>query len=176
MIWNRHAAYALVRITLGVILLFSGISKLLVGPGTFADGLAEDFADTILPMGLVTAFGYVLPFAEVGLGALLLVGLLTPAALAGTGALMVLLTFGTVMLPDPPVVANNLFYALVAAVLLWLEGANAYSVDGLVRRRRVEAAAPPAGLEPMPPVPRPTGRRWAGRRTPAGRPPAGPQS
>ena len=132
MIKHREAAYALLRVTLGVIFLFFGIGKFVGGVGGFADGMTQRFAGK-LPSALVLPFAYTLPFAEVLVGALLLLGLFTSVALVLSGLLLVALTFGTVMLGDAPTVAHNLQYALVNFVLLYLADYNGYSVDRLRR-------------------------------------------
>jgi thiosulfate dehydrogenase [quinone] large subunit len=129
---HREAAYALLRVTLGVIFLFFGIGKFMGGIANFADGMNQHFAGK-LPSALVLAFGYTLPFAEVLIGSLLLLGLFTRIALVLSGLLLLALTFGTVMLGDAPTVAHNLQYALVNFILLYLADYNGYSIDRLRR-------------------------------------------
>lgn len=133
---HREAAYALLRVTLGVIFLFFGIGKFVGGIGGFADGMAQHFAGK-LPSALVLPFSYTLPFAEVLVGLLLLLGLLTRIALVLSGLLLVALTFGTVMLGDAPTVAHNLQYAFVNFILLYLADYNGYSIDRLRRSKPV---------------------------------------
>ena len=135
---HREAAYALLRITVGVMFLFFGVGKFLGGVGNFAGGMAQHFAGK-LPPALVLPFGYALPFAEVTLGALILLGLFNVYALSLSGLLLVALTFGTVMLGDAPTVAHNVQYALVNFVLLYFADYNGYSLDRLRRRE------PPVG-------------------------------
>ena len=60
----RDTAYALLRVTLGVIFLTTGVVKFMFGIGNFAAGLQQEFAGT-LPMLIVTPFAYGLPFVEV---------------------------------------------------------------------------------------------------------------
>jgi thiosulfate dehydrogenase [quinone] large subunit len=129
---HREAAYALLRVTLGVIFLFYGIGKFMGGVGNFADGMTQHFAGK-LPSALVLPFAYALPFAEVLAGSLLLLGLFTRIALVWSGLLLLALTFGTVILGDPPTVAHNLQYALVNFILLYLADYNGYSIDRLRR-------------------------------------------
>jgi thiosulfate dehydrogenase (quinone) large subunit len=135
---HREIAYALLRITVGVMFLFFGVGKFLGGVGNFAGGMAQQFAGK-LSSALVLPFGYVLPFAEVTLGTLILLGLFNVFALSLSGLLLVALTFGTVMLGDPPTVAHNVQYALVNFVLLYFADYNGYSVDRLRRPK------PPVG-------------------------------
>ena len=129
---HREAAYALLRVTLGVIFLFYGIGKFIGGVGSFAAGTEQRFAGK-LPGALVLPFAYTLPFMEVTFGALILLGLFNSIALVLSGLLLLALTFGTVMLGDAPTVAHNLQYALVNFVLLWFADYNGYSVDRLRR-------------------------------------------
>jgi thiosulfate dehydrogenase [quinone] large subunit len=129
---HREAAYALLRITFGVVFLFNGIGKLMGGVGNFVGGMNQRFAGK-LPAILVMPFSYTLPFAELILGALILFGLFTRLGLVLTGLLLAALTFGTVMLADFGTVAHNTQYALVNFVLLWLVDLNRYSLDSLFR-------------------------------------------
>jgi thiosulfate dehydrogenase (quinone) large subunit len=129
---HREIAYALLRVTLGVIFLFFGIGKFVGGIGGFAAGMEQRFAGK-LPSVLVLPFAYALPFMEVLFGALILLGLFNSIALVLSGLLLLALTFGTVMLGDAPTVAHNLQYALVNFVLLWLADYNGYSIDRLRR-------------------------------------------
>ena len=131
---HREAAYALLRVTLGVIFLFYGIGKFVGGIGNFAGGMNQRFSGK-LPSALVLPFAYALPFMEVLCGALILLGLFSAVALVLSGLLLVALTFGTVMLGDAPTVAHNLQYALVNFVLLWFADHNGFSVDRLLRGR-----------------------------------------
>ncbi len=57
--------------------------------GTFAQGMVRDFSATMLPAALVHAFAVVLPFAELTIGALLVVGLGQRAVLSAGILLMV---------------------------------------------------------------------------------------
>ncbi len=131
---HREIAYSLLRVTLGVVFLFSGIGKFKGGLGNFAGGMLQQFSGK-LPALLVEPFAYVLPFAETILGALILLGLFTPASLGLSGLLLAALTFGTVMLGEFPTVAHNVQYGLVNFVLLWLSDLNRFSIDYLRKPR-----------------------------------------
>ncbi|MFL6208710.1 MAG: MauE/DoxX family redox-associated membrane protein [Pyrinomonadaceae bacterium] len=129
---QREVAYALLRVTLGVVFLFNGTGKFMGGLGNFVGGMNQRFAGK-LPAALVMPFAYALPFMEVLCGTLLLLGLFSGIALMLSGLLLVALTFGTVMLNDFPTVAHNTQYALVNFVLLWFVEHNDYSLDRLRR-------------------------------------------
>ena len=132
---HRELAYALLRLNLGIVFLFAGIGKFRGGLGNFAGGMLQQFSGK-LPAVLVEPFAYTLPFAETTLGALILLGLFTPAALTLSGLLLAALTFGTVMSGDFPTVAHNVQYGLVNFVLLWLADLNRFSIDHLRKRGR----------------------------------------
>jgi thiosulfate dehydrogenase (quinone) large subunit len=131
---NRNAAYVLMRAAFGMVFLFFGITKFTRGLSTFATGMRQRFAGK-LPMLIVVPFSRSLPFIEVLLGALILVGLFNSISLVFSGLLLILLTFGMVILGDTATVANNLIYVLINFILLYLSDHNLYSV-GAIRRQR----------------------------------------
>jgi thiosulfate dehydrogenase [quinone] large subunit len=131
---HRETAYALLRITMGVIFLFYGIGKFMGGVGNFVGTMNQQFSGK-LPAFMVMPFAYAIPFAEVTAGALILLGLFTRLGLVISGLLLIGLTFGVVMLGQAPTVAHNLQFGLVNFVLLWLEDLNRYSLDSLFTRK-----------------------------------------
>jgi thiosulfate dehydrogenase [quinone] large subunit len=131
---HKATAYALLRVTFGVVFLFYGIGKFMRGLGSFSGGTQQRFAGK-LPMALVVPFAYSLPFIEVLIGVLLVLGLFNSIALMLSGLLLIALTFGMVILGDTPTVANNLLYVLINFVLLYLAEQNNYSVDRIIPRK-----------------------------------------
>ena len=131
---HREIAYALLRVTVGVIFLFYGIGKFMGGIGNFVGGMNQQFSGK-LPAFMVMPFAYVIPFGELISGALILLGLYTRAGLILSGLLLIGLAFGLVMLGRPDTVAHNLIYALVNFVLLWFADLNRFSLDGLFARK-----------------------------------------
>jgi thiosulfate dehydrogenase [quinone] large subunit len=144
---HRETAYALLRVTLGVVFLFNGIGKFMGGLNSFVGGMNQRFSGK-LPGALVMPFAYALPFMEVLCGTLLLLGLFTGVALVLSGLLLAALTFGTVMLNDFPTVAHNTQYALVNSLLLWLVDYNGFSIDRL--RRGGQLISSPDAVEAGP--------------------------
>ncbi|HJZ67502.1 MAG TPA: DoxX family protein [Blastocatellia bacterium] len=130
----REIGYALLRVTFGVNFLMAGIGKFIMGIGNFEAGLEKQFAGK-LPLILLKPFGYALPFAELIVGALIVLGLFNLLALVLSGLELVVLTFGIIVAGDAPTAAHNTQYALVNFVLLWFAGYNGYSIDRLIRAR-----------------------------------------
>jgi thiosulfate dehydrogenase (quinone) large subunit len=114
---NRALAQALLRWTLGFNLIGHGLNR--IGHlHQFADGMASDFARTFLPRLLVLAFGLVLPFFELLVGALLVIGLWARWALVAGALSLIPLSFGTALLGRWDVLTQQVVYAVVYFLLL----------------------------------------------------------
>ena len=82
---HRESAYALLRVTFGVIFLFYGVGKFMGGIGNFVSGMNQRFSGK-LPAAMVMPFAYAIPFCEVIAGTLILFGLLTRIRLTISGS------------------------------------------------------------------------------------------
>jgi thiosulfate dehydrogenase [quinone] large subunit len=132
-------AYALLRIALGVNILMHGLVPIFSGIEAFASAMVMQFSTTFLPVVLVGAVGLAIPVVQTVIGALLVIGAFTRAALVAGELAIIGLTLGTSLLANAgQSVSLQLLYALVYAVLLALVRANAYSVDSLRARHREE--------------------------------------
>jgi thiosulfate dehydrogenase [quinone] large subunit len=135
----RALGVGLARWGIGVVLLFAGIAKFPNVSG-FANYVTSQFEKTWLPKALLVPYAYALPFAEVVLGALLLLGIARNAVLFVTGLLFITLTFGQILLQQPAVF-NNSMYVVATAAILFAE-AHDRCVLPLGNRRTTAAAAP----------------------------------
>ena len=131
---HREIAYALLRAVFGVIFVTTGTMKFIAGLNNFVGSMNQRFSGK-LPAAMVMAFAYAIAFCEVIAGTLILFGLFTRVGLTVSGLLLIGLTFGVVVLGDPPTVAHNLQYALINFVLLAYVDLNRYSLDGLFGRK-----------------------------------------
>lgn len=125
-------ASLLIRLDLGLVMFFFGLNKFLAEGGvlTTIERLAGQFKDTPIPGFLVLPFAAAIPFAEVVVGVLLVLGLMTRAVYLATGLLLVGLTAGMAVLQKPDVVANNLIYMVLVVAGLWCAAKdNRYSLD-----------------------------------------------
>jgi thiosulfate dehydrogenase [quinone] large subunit len=84
---------------------------------------------------MVYAFLVVVPFAELVLGVLTTLGLLTRWALALGGLLITALVFGTAMRSDWNTVGIQMTYAITYYFLLAHRSSNRFSLDALWARR-----------------------------------------
>jgi len=132
---DRQLAYAVFRLTLGINILVHGAGRIF-GPGAeaFATTTAAEFSKTALPAGLVHAFLFVLPFAELVLGALTTLGLFTRWALTLGGLMIATLVFGTAMRSDWNTVGVQMIYAITYYFLLVHRSSDRFSLDKLLEK------------------------------------------
>ena len=137
---NAEAVAALLlRWALGMLFFFAGLGKFLSqgGASGAARWIVSEFDGTFLPTFLLAPYAFLLPYIEVVLGAVLILGLATRATLFLAGLLLISLAFGKVLLGDFDTVANNLNYVLIAAVAYWFASKDdRYSVEGCWKLRK----------------------------------------
>ena len=126
----RWLAYAILRVTLGSVFLFYGVGKFVAGVAATAQGFQDGFAKTWLPGASVYAFSFALPFFEVTIGVLLILGLFTRYAAAVAGLLIMALTAGLTIKGSSQDVALNMGYAVALFILLHKIEDNRLSIDG----------------------------------------------
>lgn len=132
--WNFGAVGFLLRLPLGVLFFFAGLNKLIGGYGNFINWILGEFDKTWLPQFLLYPYAYTLPFIEVILGALLIVGLFARPALFFAALLLTSLMFGKVVVQDYGVAANNANYVLIAALACFFNSEPFFSLDYLRKK------------------------------------------
>ena len=140
-------ALALLRVVLGVTFIMHGGQKLFVYG---LDGVAGSFGQMGIP--LAGFFGPLVAFVEFFGGIAIVLGLLTRLAALGLGATMVVAIL-TVHLPQGffnPGGVEFPLALLASAVALVLTGAGAYSVDAAIAKRIDDGKEGDATLEPVP--------------------------
>ena len=129
----------LMRLSLGVLFFFAALGKF-TAPGGIsgvAQKMQETFASTWLPPFMVVPYVHVLPFVELTVGTLLLLGLCTRWAFFLSGLLLVSLAFGMMVQQQHAVVGTNLTYVLMAVAGIVLSARdNPLSIDRIIARYR----------------------------------------
>lgn len=123
----------ILRFAIGSILLIAGIAKFQMGTGTFVGYMTTGFESTFLPAMLVTTFAQVLPYVEVALGALLLLGLYTKTAAKLSALLFAILIFGlsSQQNPDNTLLIAAKFIYIFAAFKILCASTSVLSLDYL---------------------------------------------
>ena len=137
---DRGWAILIARLILGFIFFMAGVWKVFsLGPLEHARRLfVEPYAATFLPRWALWATGAVVPFIELIAGALLLVGFRTRVALLALGGVLVLVTFGHLVLEPLYEFHTHVIprTALLLFLLLMPRGEDRLSVDAWLDRRR----------------------------------------
>jgi thiosulfate dehydrogenase (quinone) large subunit len=130
-------SFLLARLAIGTSLFGHGLVRL-PKLDKFSHGVAMQFQHSILPYPLVIAFGYALPFAEFGIGLLLLIGLFTRTALVAGAVMMILLLFGTTTIELwDAIPAQLIHFAFLAVLLIFVDRYDSWSLDMALRRGNV---------------------------------------
>tara|TARA_R100000935_G_scaffold13736_4_gene27511 strand:- start:85094 stop:85519 length:426 start_codon:yes stop_codon:yes gene_type:complete len=129
---NEQWAFFVARITIGINMLVHGLVRI-PKLSKFAEGLTKEFSETYLPEILVAPFAHVLPFIELTLGILLVLGWKTKFASVASGLLIAVLLFGMAMQEDWGGVGNLMVYAIFFFLLIKNLEHNAIAIDGKSR-------------------------------------------
>ena len=143
---RRSWAILIARLILALIFFMAGVWKVFgLGPLEHARRLfVEPYARTFLPAWSLWATGTLVPFVELVAGALLLVGYRTRDALLALGGVLVLVTFGHLLIEPLYEFHTHVIprAALLLFVLVMPAEQDRFSVDAWWRvRRRVGRSA-----------------------------------
>lgn len=120
--------YLFARLLLATSLFGHGLVRMPKLAG-FSGWMAGQFKGSLLPESLVTPFSYILPFAELITGLLLLAGLFTKQAAVAAALIMMVLIFGSSMIEEWGSIPSQLIHGAFAVYLLQNTEANRYSID-----------------------------------------------
>mgnify|MGYP002664590446 FL=1 len=123
-------AYLILRLTMGVNMFTHGVARLL-DLEKFNMWMIGQFSDTILPEFLVSLSSYMIPFAELIIGVLLILGLFTSRALLLGALLITILVFGSGLQENWNVMSSQMIYAIFFFILSYLIELNRFSLDNL---------------------------------------------
>ncbi len=121
-------AYLILRLTMGVNMFTHGVARLL-DLEKFNMWMIGQFSDTILPEFLVSLSSYMIPFAELIIGVLLILGLFTSRALLLGALLITVLVFGSGLQENWNVMSSQMIYAIFFFILSYLIELNRFSLD-----------------------------------------------
>ena len=143
----------LLRVSIGLYLLLAGIGKVRGefnnGFGSFYRGNFSKMQPAWLPDAFAAPYGYALPWAEVIVGALLILGLFGSIAAAITGLMILSFTIALAfqfnsITAQPAEAKGGAFSAnyiqVAACFLLTFVGPGAISLDRVIRKKRAKSA------------------------------------
>ncbi|HEX9606031.1 MAG TPA: hypothetical protein VF962_02275 [Gemmatimonadaceae bacterium] len=142
-LWIASALF-FARAVLGLIFLMAGVYKVFsLGPVGHVRRFFLPYQDTFLPTWSLWAVGLVIPFVELGAGALVFAGWLRTEAYLALGAVLVVVTFGH-LLHEPLYAFHEHVIPRLALLLLLLlmpPQADRFSVDEVLHRTHDKNAA-----------------------------------
>lgn len=130
---NPGRTYLMARMPVAVSMLGHGLARIPKLQG-FSDHMVDQFSKSVIPVKLVAEFSAVLPFVELAVGVLLILGLFTRFVCV-IGLLVILaLIFGSSMTEQWENVFIQIIYGLYFSMLYYYAIYNRYSFDSLLRR------------------------------------------
>jgi thiosulfate dehydrogenase [quinone] large subunit len=141
---NRSWAILFARLVLGLIFFMAGVWKVFT-LGSFEHArrlFIEPYAQTFLPRWALWASGVAIPWVELVAGGLLLLGFRTRAASLALGGVLVLVTFGHLLLEPLYEFHTHVIprLALLLFVLVMPRAEDVFSLDGWLARRTASQA------------------------------------
>ena len=126
-------AYLLSRLAIGLSFFGHGLVRLPKLAG-FSNWMVGQFSKSFLPDTLVVAFSYILPFAELIAGVMIVLGLFTKQGLLLAGVLCLALIFGSTTIENWDALPSQLIHVAFLSVLLAYLPHNSYAVDKILKK------------------------------------------
>jgi len=130
---KERITYLLGRLPVAMSMFGHGLERLPKLSG-FSNHMVQQFNNAVLPLAAVEVFSHLLPFAELLIGVLLIIGLFTRFAAVLGVLVMLALIFGSSMIEQWENVFTQIVYGLFFALIYYFAPYNYYSVDGLLKR------------------------------------------
>ena len=132
---DRALGCLILRMTLGLNIALHGITRTLTGSlAGFVNNTVTQFQKTPLPEWQVRAFATAVPFFEIAIGVMLLLGLATRWTLTAGALLMAALVFGTALRSDWNLLELQMFYCLLYFILFMYQRYDVYSIKSLTSK------------------------------------------
>ena len=132
---DRALGCLILRMTLGLNIALHGLTRTVLGSlSGFVNNTVTQFQKTPLSEWQVRAFATAIPFLEIAIGVMLLLGLATRWTLTAGALLMAGLVFGTALRSDWTLLELQMFYCFLYFMLFMVQRYDAYSVKTLARK------------------------------------------
>ena len=125
---NQQLAYFLARITLGINLLLHGVVRI-PKLTAFSQAIAAGFQESVIAPEIARLFAYTIPFIELILGILIILGLKTRKSLVAAAIFIIVLISGTCLKGDWATVSTQMLYALFIFFLIFYLDYNRWAID-----------------------------------------------
>jgi thiosulfate dehydrogenase [quinone] large subunit len=133
----NRSAYLITRIAIGTSLLGHGLVRL-PKLNAFSNWMTGSFKTSLLPQVVVLPFSYVLPFAEFGIGLLIIAGLFYRQAIIAGAAVMTLLILGSCLVENWDAIPSQLIHIAFLAVLLQFHPVNTNTQHNHISKKTIQ--------------------------------------
>ncbi|HZE83140.1 MAG TPA: DoxX family membrane protein [Puia sp.] len=130
---SEPVAYLLARLPIAMSMLGHGLIRL-TKIQAFSQEMSNEFSKSFLPDVLVVPFSFLLPYVELFIGILLLLGLFTRWAAIFGAVTMIVLIFGSSILEQWNNIFIQLIYGAYFALLFRYAGYDYYSLDRILHK------------------------------------------
>ena len=130
---NPGRTYLMARLPIAVSMLGHGLDRI-PKLQEFSSHMVNQFSNAIIPFKLILWFSSALPFVELGIGVLLILGLFTRFACVVGLITMLALIFGSCLIEQWDNVLSQMLYSLYFVMLYYYAFYNRYSFDRLLGR------------------------------------------
>lgn len=124
----KQTALALLRITMGINLLGHGLVRIPKISG-FRDWMVTQFGNSILPEWTIYSWASILPFIELSIGILLILGLFTYRASIVGAIVIAVLIFGSCLIENWEWAGAQMVYALFFYFIISNVHNNTWEID-----------------------------------------------
>lgn len=131
--------YGFFRLVLGFNYFMHGAVRIFGDYQNFVNGVGKTFQNTIIAGGPAELFAWAIPWIELVLGGLLMLGVLTKTVLCGGLLFMGALVFGMTLKQNWDTVAFQMIYCIALYLLLHNDRFNLLSLDYVFFERNRES-------------------------------------
>lgn len=131
----NKTSYLILRLAVGTSMTGHGLVRL-PKLSVFSSWMTGSFKNSVLPSVLIAPFSYLLPFAEFGIGMLILIGLFSRQAFIAGALVTSILIFGTCMIENWEAIPSQLIHAALFAFLLQYANSNTRTLENLLLKKQ----------------------------------------
>ncbi|WP_417443734.1 DoxX family membrane protein [Joostella sp.] len=131
---HKKTAYIIVRMAIGLSMFGHGLVRI-PKLEAFSNGIIKTFENSMLPEFLVIPFSYVLPFAELIFGLLLILGLFTRVAAIATSIVLLSLVFGSTLIESWGNITSQLIHIAFLVFVIQNIEENTYAIDNIIKQK-----------------------------------------